>query len=275
MKLELIRTAVFLLLLSFAVGLRGQEVWIPGAVGRLSAVVKRPEVSHSKRIPMVILMHGFSSHKNDGLVVGLADELARRGIASIRFVFNGHGMSEGEFRHMTVPNEVEDALQVFRYVEQLPWVSKVGLIGHSQGGVVAAMLAGRLTQRKVKSVVLLAPAAVLRDDAIRGNTMGAVYDPLNPPEYVSIGRLQLGREYIQTAFRLPIYETAAAYHGRAAIFHGTADRIVPYTYGLRFHQLWKGSKWYELEGYDHGLGPDARRVIHDVVDEVALHFRMR
>ena len=235
MKLELIRTAVFLLLLSFAVGLRGQEVWIPGAVGRLSAVVKRPEVSHSKRIPMVILMHGFSSHKNDGLVLGLADELARRGIASIRFDFNGHGMSEGEFRHMTVPNEVEDALQVFRYVEKLPWVSKVGLIGHSQGGVVAAMLAGRLTQRKVKS----------------------------------------GREFIQTAFRLPIYETAAAYHGRAAIFHGTADRIVPYTYGLRFHQLWKGSKWYELEGYDHGLGPDARRVIHDVVDEVALHFRMR
>ena len=275
MKLELIRTAVFLLLLSFAVGLRGQEVWIPGAVGRLSAVVKRPDAPRSKRVPMVILMHGFSGHKNDGLVVGLADQLARRGIASIRFDFNGHGMSEGDFRNMTVLTEIEDALQVFRYVKQLPWVGKVGLIGHSQGGVVAAMAAGRLTQRKVSSVVLLAPAAVLRDDAIRGNTMGATYDPLNPPEYVSIGRLQLGREFIQTAFRLPIYETAAAYRGRAAIFHGTADRIVPYTYGLRFHQLWKGSKWYELEGYDHGLGPDARRVIHDVVDEVALHFRMR
>jgi pimeloyl-ACP methyl ester carboxylesterase len=31
------------------------------------------------------------------------------GIASVKFDFNGHGESEGEFSGMTVPNEIEDA----------------------------------------------------------------------------------------------------------------------------------------------------------------------
>jgi hypothetical protein len=37
------------------------------------------------------------------------------------------------------------------------------------------------------------------------------------------------------------------------IIHGTGDRVVPYTYGLRFHQMWKGSAYEELEQFDHGF----------------------
>ena len=56
----------------------------------------------------------------------------------------------------------------------------------------------------------MAPAAVLREDAIRGNTMGAQYDPLDPPaEGVKLyGNLVLGANYIRTAFSLPIYVSA-------------------------------------------------------------------
>jgi pimeloyl-ACP methyl ester carboxylesterase len=91
---------------------------------------------------------------------------------------------------------------------------KVALLGNSQGGVVASMVAGELGKKNISAVVLMAPAAVLRGDAIRGNTKGKTYDPLNPPEYVDLGNnLKLGRDYITTAFSLPIYETAAKYHG--------------------------------------------------------------
>lgn len=89
----------------------------------------------------------------------------------------------------------------------------------------------------VKCVVLLAPAAVLRDDAIRGNTMGARYNPLDPPASVQLfpGK-NLGGEYIRTAFSLPIYETARKYTGPACIIHGAGDQVVPYTYGERYHE---------------------------------------
>jgi pimeloyl-ACP methyl ester carboxylesterase len=67
------------------------------------------------------------------------------------------------------------------------------------------------------------------------------------------GGQKLGANYVRTAFRLPIYETAAKYQGPACIIHGTGDRVVPYTYGLRYHELWQGSEYDELEAFDHGF----------------------
>ena len=74
-----------------------------------------------------------------------------------------------------------------RYASSQPWVGKIAMGGHSQGGVVTAMTSGQLAKeankdiKKIQAVVLLAPAAVLRDDALRGNTFGKTYDPKNPP----------------------------------------------------------------------------------------------
>ena len=197
----------------------------------------------------------------------IADSLCQHGIASIRFDFNGHGQSEGEFVDMTVPNEIEDAQKVFEYVRDLRYVDGVALVGHSQGGVVASMLAGQLSADDIAAVALMAPAAVLRDDAIRGNTMGATYNPLDAPEYVELyGGCKLGRNYITSAFRLPIYETAAKYTGPALIVHGTADRVVPYTYGIRYHQLWKDSEYVELDDHDHGFSQNVYRATRIVSD---------
>ena len=270
----IILSLVVAFLLPVVVSARMESVTLQGSVGRLSAVVQCPDIPEGKKVPMVIIMHGFGADKEGSMLRFLADSLERKGIASIRFDFNSHGRSEGDFRNMTVLNEIEDAEQVYRYVRRLGYVGRIGLIGHSQGGVVASMLAGRLGHR-ISSVVLLAPAAVLRDDAIRGNTMGAAYDPLNPPEYVSIGNLRLGREFIRTAFSLPIYETAARYHGRASVIHGTADRIVPYTYGIRYHEIWKRSRLYILNGFDHGFSQDLERVVGLAADDTARNLGKR
>ena len=209
---------------------------------------------------MVVLCHGFSGRKDGPMFELIADSLATHGIASVRFDFNGHGESEGRFEEMTVPNEIEDAKHVIEYVRDLRYVSSIALVGHSQGGVVAAMTAGELGADDIAAVALMAPAAVLRDDAIRGSTFGKNYDPLDPPEFVELfGNVKLGRQYITTAFRLPIYETAARYSGPALIVHGTADRVVPYTYGLRFHQEWAGSDYVELDAFDHGFSQNIYR----------------
>ena len=248
---------LFLLAASFA-SAHTERVIIQGDHGKLVADLQTPDVM-PKNCPVVILCHGFTGNRNGGLERGIAQELEAQGIASIRFDFNGHGESEGEFQQMTVPNEIEDAHHVYNWIKADGRFGRIGIAGHSQGGVVTAMLAGRLGMKALKGgVVLLAPAGVLRDDAIRGNVPGQsspTGDPLDPPEYVEVWGHHLGRDYIKTAFWLPIYETAAGYKGRACIIHGTSDRVVPYTYGLRFHQLWKKSEWHLLDRYDHGFGP--------------------
>ena len=168
---------------------------------------------------------------------------------------------------MTVPNEIEDAKAVFHYVRALPWVRNIYLVGHSQGGVVASMTAGELGTDSIQGVVLLAPAAVLREDAIRGNTMGMSFDPLDPPEKVKMfNGLYLGGDYIRTAFSLPIYETAAKYQGNAMMIHGNADHVVPYTYSERYHAIWPKSKLSILEHFDHGFSQNQQKVAEMVAE---------
>ena len=253
---------------------KGESLFIDGDHGRLKAIIQKPELQPGEKCPMVVFCHGFSGRKEGPLFELVADTLQAHGIASIRFDFNGHGESEGEFVDMTVPNEIEDAKKVVEYVSSLSYVSDLAIVGHSQGGVVASMLAGQLSEElgkpAFKAVALMAPAAVLRDDAIRGNTMGKQYDPFNPGEYVELwGGLKLGADYIRTAFSLPIYETAAKYQGSALVIHGNADRVVPYTYGERFHKIWPNSELVIQEYYDHGFTQNMYRTT-DIVSEYLI-----
>ena len=258
--IKLFAVALFILMAAGAQA-QTQTVTIDGDHGKLHAVIHKPELKDGERCPMVLLCHGFMGNKEGALEKQIAALLQAQGIASIRFDFNGHGQSEGRFQDMTVPNEIVDAKKVIEYVSNLPYVESVAITGHSQGGVVAAMTAGDLGAEKIKAVVLLAPAAVLRDDAIRGSTMGATYDPFNLGEYVELFRgLKLGAEYIRTAFSLPIYDTAAKYQGPALIIHGTGDRVVPYTYGERFHQIWNGSELVIIDKADHGFSQQIEQV---------------
>ncbi|OUO22659.1 alpha/beta fold hydrolase [Bacteroides sp. An322] len=228
--------------------------YIKGAIGRLAAHLQLPDLKKGEKCPVVIICHGFTGNQNEPLLRAIADNLVNAGIGALRFDFNAHGQSEGDFVNMTVPNEIEDALSIIAFAHSLPQTSSISLLGHSQGGVVSAMTAGQLGN-EIQSVVLMAPAAVLRDDALRGNTMGAMYDPWHAPEYVTMpSGHKLGRNFIQTAITLPIYETAQKYEGPALIIHGMDDRVVPYTYGERFHQVMKNSEIILIPGENHGFG---------------------
>ena len=253
----------------------GMPVDIDGDHGKLKALIQKPEMKQGEQCPMVVFCHGFGGRKEGALFELIADTLQAHGIASIRFDFNGHGESEGEFKDMTVPNEIEDTKKVVEYVRDLRYVDGIAIVGHSQGGVVASMTAGEISaelgELAFDAVVLMAPAAVLRDDAIRGNTMGKTYDPFDPGEYVELfgGNLKLGANYIRTAFSLPIYETSAKYQGPALIIHGNADRVVPYTYGERYHQIWPESELVIQELYDHGFTQNIYRTT-DIVSQYLL-----
>jgi len=243
-----------------------ERVSVNGPKGRLAAIVESPDLKAGEKCPMVIICHGFTSRKDTPLLNAVAAHLLDKGIASIRFDFNGHGESDGAFQNMTVPNELEDAMAVYNYVCTLPYVDGVYICGHSQGGVVASMTAGKLA-KDIRGVALLAPAAVLREDAIRGQLMGKQYDPLNIPEYQEIyNGLKVGHDYMYTAARLPIYSTAKAYQGPACMVHGTGDVVVPYTYSLRYHEIWPNSEVHLLDGVDHSFTTDAETPASIVAD---------
>ncbi|MBP5352455.1 MAG: alpha/beta fold hydrolase [Alphaproteobacteria bacterium] len=242
-----------------------QELQIDGDHGKLSAVLQTPDNIAS--YPLVILMHGFTANKNSPLLRQIAENLQQVGIASLSFDFNGHGQSEGKFQDMTIPNEINDARKVYEYVRLLSAVTSVSLLGHSQGGVVAGMLAGELGTDKIKSLVLLAPAAVLRDNMANGEMFGVKFTTFFLPPYIEIfGGYKVGRNYLKTARDLPIYETSAKYQGPVLIVHGTADNLVPYTYSERYHEIYHQSELRLLENFDHGFSANLAQTAGIVTD---------
>ncbi|MCR5709205.1 MAG: alpha/beta hydrolase [Bacteroidales bacterium] len=255
-------------LLSFLSGRTTNEVF--GPYGGISTTLVLPESFDKTKdtCPLVILMHGFMAKKEMYPVPAIASALAKAGIASIRFDFDAHGKSEGKFIDMTISSEIADARAVLEYARKLPFVSEIALLGHSQGGVVAGMLAGEMEDLsgRPKCVVLLAPAAVLKDDAIAGRCMHARYDASNPPEYVNVFFHKLGRRFILEAQKLPVYETSARYSGKVCIIQGKNDKIVPVSYAERYHQSFADSELHLLDNEGHFLNGDKARLMGMIVN---------
>ncbi len=253
MKTKVIFLTAVLVMSQLTAHARKEQIDIPTPGGTLKAVLQRPDTEGNANVPLAIICHGFTGNKNEKLMRTIADSLETRGIASIRFDFNGHGESYGRQQEMTVPRETEDAAQVFAYARALPYVGKIAIVGHSQGGVVTAMTGAELGSESVGALCLLSPAAVLRDDALRGTLFGQYYNAADPPEEVSLpgGGYTIGRNFILSAQNLPIYETARRYDGPVLIIHGKADIIVPYTYGQRFCDEMRHARICLLEGENH------------------------
>lgn len=224
-----------------------QESEIRGPEGKIAFIITLPDGfdPSKERCPMVILMHGIFSSKDIGPMPQIAKGLAREGIASIRFDFDGHGKSDGRKQDMTIEKELSDARAVWDYVRSLPYVSAVGLLGHSQGGVVASMTAGRLSsagEDVPQGLLLIAPGSVIKEACQGGKFFNATFDPNNPPEFIRCwGIYKLGREYLLTTQQLDIYGTSAAYRGPVLLLHGDRDGIVP---------MWCSEKYLESYG-DH------------------------
>ncbi len=242
--------------------------YIDGSQGKLAARISLPPLQMNEKCPIVIFSHGFGGDMSFHLFDPLLKSLNQTGIGVIRFDFNGCGQSEGKFEDMTVTNEIDDLINVIAYAQQLSVTKNISLLGHSQGGVVTSMVAGRCGFPQIECEVLLSAAAVLRDDALRGMTHGGHFDPwhLYENSYTVGGGKTIGRPYIQSAMTLPIYETAANYSGPALVINGMADVVVPYTYAERYHSVLTNSSIQLIPGEDHSYNTTPEHTIDIVVN---------
>jgi hypothetical protein len=264
------RILIFVILSIFT--LRAEAYAVRGPQGGIAIKISLPEGFNPEtdRCPMVILMHGIFSSKDYHPMTVLAKGLAEAGIASIRFDFNGHGKSEGRQQDMTVEKEIADAMAIYAYVKELPYVTEIGLLGHSQGGVIAAMTAGRLAAQgeAPPRMVLLAPGSIIKEACQAGTFFNAHFDPKNPPEYIRCwGIFKLGREYLLSTQELDIYRTALPYKGHVLILHGTQDTIVPMWCSDRFKEIYgEKASFITVDGETHNFTRRKKEVVRQVVE---------
>jgi len=126
----------------------------------LAGTLTRPQTGGP--FPAVVLIAGSGPNSRDENVMGhkvflvLADYLTRHGIAVLRYDKRGIGASTGSYIKATTADFAADALSAVAYLKQRKEIAsdKIGLIGHSEGGVIAPIVASQ--SQDVKFIVLMA-----------------------------------------------------------------------------------------------------------------------
>lgn len=124
------------------------EITNPAAGVVLSGTLVTPEGT-SKDTPVVVLVSGSGSQNRDEELFEhkpfavIADFLARNGIASLRYDDRGYGKSTGIATNATTADYASDARAVIDWIRADRQFGKVGLIGHSEGGIIAYMLGSK------------------------------------------------------------------------------------------------------------------------------------
>ena len=116
--------------------------------------------------PAVVLVHGSGPLDRDEnvlehkLFVVLADHLNGKGIAVLRYDKRGIGKSSGAFKGATTLDFASDAEAAVRYLRGRAEVDihRIGVIGHSEGGLIAPLVAAR--EPALAFVVMLAGPGV-------------------------------------------------------------------------------------------------------------------
>jgi hypothetical protein len=112
--------------------------------------------------PAAILITGSGPQDRDETLLGhkpfavLADHLTRRGVAVLRYDDRGVARSTGDFASATSADFAADAAAAVQYLRTRSEIDRqaIGLIGHSEGGLVAPIAAA--DNEHVRFVVLLA-----------------------------------------------------------------------------------------------------------------------
>jgi uncharacterized protein len=171
MRTSTILQTLVLLVLGAATAVRAEESRI--SVGAIDAVLTVPP--NVERPPVALLIAGSGSTDHDGngpqakpaTLKKLSEQLLAVGIATLRYDKRGAGGWKPAFgrpEDFRFKDYVDDAVALVNYLRGSGKFSRVAVVGHSEGGLVAILIAQRVP---VDRLVLLATAARRQGDLLK------------------------------------------------------------------------------------------------------------
>lgn len=145
--------------------------------------------------PAIILIAGSGPNDRDETIFGhkpfyvISDYLTRNGFAVLRYDKRGVGKSTGDYSKATISDFVTDASNALEYLKSRKGIdsSKIGMLGHSEGGIIAPMVASKSSD--VKFLVLLAAPGTKGIEIVLDQNENSLKHQGIEPE--TINRLQL------------------------------------------------------------------------------------
>lgn len=226
---------------------------------------------------VVLMCHGFASHKDSFIFPALAAELVKKRISSFRFDFSGNGESEGAFEF---GNYLKEVAEIRCAVDWLRNQGKklAALTGHSKGGNDVLLYASKYDD--IPLVINIAG----RFDCKKGvaERFGAdIFEKI-----AKQGKLQMVQErddgtsfdWILTKQSLEermntdmLAATKSITVSEVLTIHGSADATVPAEDAQEFSKNIRCHTLYIVDGADHNFrNPHQReQIIKKIVDVVS------
>ena len=266
------------------------DVGIPsrGVIVPATWVVPDPELVRNA-MPLAILIHGHGGTRHEaGGFTRLAEQLAAIGIASIRMDFPGSGDSTEPWPQNNLGNMLADvrAARLFAAQHADIDLSRIGLVGFSMGGRLAAMLSQ--SDGNIDSMVLWAPAVE--------NGADEMVEMLGGPESYAAMRAtaaeqgyapfttfwgqqqQLGLKWFEDMETSRPMDALRDYRGALMLIHGSNDDVVPPAVSRMAAEAAgkaRPVKLHIIDGADHGFGlfSDPDLYSAELIDETVAFLR--
>jgi len=209
-------------------------VEFPNRTGRtLRGMLHLPAASVAKPLPAVVFFHGFTGNRMEAhwIFVKCSRALAKAGLASLRFDFYGSGESDGDFREVTLSGEIADGRAAVAFLRAQTGIDpeRIGLLGLSLGGAVAATLAPGVHAKAVVLWSALAHTARLRELAkqsarkIPGKPGATEYDAR-----------EISPRFIEDLLKVEPIRHLARFKGPTLIIHPEKDGAIPVSHAQAF-----------------------------------------
>lgn len=129
----------------------------------------------------------------------LSDHLTRQGIAVLRYDDRGTAKSEGEFSTATSADFKTDVAAAVKYLKSRKEIDakNIGLIGHSEGGIIAPMVA--VESEDVAFIVLMAGTGIRGDELLLRQS-----ELIGRATGMSERQLKLAREFNKGAYDIVV-----------------------------------------------------------------------
>lgn len=198
--------------------------------------------------PAVILISGSGAQDRDESAFGhkpflvIADYLTRNGISVLRYDDRGAGKSEGNYLMATTEIKSEDVIAAVRYLQSRKELegTKIGLVGHSEGSIIAALAAGK--NPNISYIVLLgAPGLGIEENLYLQNALIRRAEGVNESVIEQYNKIQrnifsiikeelndsIAFEKLREAYTLNRYQLLSD-EQKSSIDETIASRLTPY-----------------------------------------------
>ena len=229
---------------------RSEKVSFAGAHG--TTLAARLDLPAGRPRAFALFAHCFTCSKDIFAAARIAEGLAARGFAVLRFDFTGLGASEGDFANTNFSSNIEDLVKAADFLRE-QYEAPALLVGHSLGG--AAVLAAAAQVPEAKAVATIGAPAEPSHVAAHFTDAQAEIEAAGEAEVLLVGRpFRIKKQFLEDIGEHRLEDAISGLRKALMVFHAPRDAVVGIDNATKIFVAAKHPKSFvSLDDADHLL----------------------